>query len=717
MLIALMYLVVSFLAMVLSMVIVIRSPRSRTSWAYLIYSVSSILWLSGVFLDRVPADILLLHFRSLFVFALIMSISLLVFINSLTKTKLTRFSFLTGLLLSSFVAYASIATDSITSSVVRSNGLVVPERGSLYPFAISWILAIGVYSIYVLVRMYRRASNYNRQQALIILTGYVSAFVMASLTTVVLPNFTGDNQYNDLAPFSSAVLTSLLAYAVVKHGFLDIRLIAVRALGYLLLSIILGSVYIVFSLLVLGRLLDISLTIGQQVAVFIFIVFTMASVRKLNPIIVKASRKLFYHTYYDAREVAERVTNLSVKSHDFDRLTSGYLWVLNDVFNPERVSISVLGHDGSLYRHEGLDGMTSTDRNELFLGLSRIDESTLYVDLEPAEDARRGGVHGLLKASGLDISVKLVNNGVAIGYLLIGPKKSGNPYSQRDIKVISATGNEIAVALQNARRYEQIEQFAETLQEEVQVATRKLKRSNEKLKALDEAKDEFISMASHQLRTPLTSIKGYISMVMDGDAGKVTKQQAELLDQAFISSQRMVYLIADLLNVSRLRTGKFVIDRSPTDLAEIVSSEVRQLKETVKVRGLKISYTPPAKRILYNLDETKIRQVVMNFIDNAVYYTPKGGLIEVDIKSTRKKLEFKVRDNGIGVAKSDVPSLFTKFYRAGNARKARPDGTGLGLYMAKKVIVAQGGSVIFKSKEGKGSTFGFTFPMDKVKID
>jgi len=115
------------------------------------------------------------------------------------------------------------------------------------------------------------------------------------------------------------------------------------------------------------------------------------------------------------------------------------------------------------------------------------------------------------------------------------------------------------------------------------------------------------------------------------------------------------------------------------------------------------------------LDETKIRQVIMNFIDNAIYYTPAGGTIKVKLVDSPRTVELHVEDNGIGVSKEEQAHLFTKFYRAGNARKARPDGTGLGLFMAKKVVIAQGGSVLFESKEGKGSMFGFIFNKQTLK--
>jgi signal transduction histidine kinase len=299
--------------------------------------------------------------------------------------------------------------------------------------------------------------------------------------------------------------------------------------------------------------------------------------------------------------------------------------------------------------------------------------------------------------------VKLMARRRLVGLLVVGFSNSLTELSPTDTKLLDRLSESIGVALDN-----------KLLFEENQHVLKQLKDTNAKLRELDETKDDFISMASHQLRTPLTSVKGYISMVLEGDAGKVTHMQREMLGQAFFSSQRMVYLIADLLNVSRLKTGKFIIEPTPVNLGEMVEQELGQLEETAASRSLTLSYDKPKQFPLLMLDETKIRQVIMNFVDNAIYYTPAKGHIEVHLRDNKSTIELRVTDDGIGVPKSEQPHLFTKFYRAGNARKARPDGTGLGLFMAKKVIVAQGGSLIFESNEGKGSTFGFMFSKHKL---
>lgn len=301
--------------------------------------------------------------------------------------------------------------------------------------------------------------------------------------------------------------------------------------------------------------------------------------------------------------------------------------------------------------------------------------------------------------------VKLKARRQVVGLLVIGYVYPLKEMEASDVLLMERLSEGIGVALDN-----------KLLFEENQHVLRQLKVSNAKLRALDEAKDDFISMASHQLRTPLTSVKGYISMIKEGDAGKISPTQEKMLNQAFFSSQRMVYLIADLLNVSRLRTGKFVIEPAKVNLAKVISEEMGQLSEIAKAHNQTLTYHEPKDFPELMLDEVKTRQVIMNFADNALHYTPTGGHIDVKLINNPLTIEMRVEDDGIGVPRNEQHHLFTKFYRAGNAREARPDGTGLGLFMAKKVIIAQGGSLIFESKVGKGSTFGFIFSKAKLAI-
>lgn len=321
----------------------------------------------------------------------------------------------------------------------------------------------------------------------------------------------------------------------------------------------------------------------------------------------------------------------------------------------------------------------------------------LFVPVLSDEEALRNQ-----KAAGINTSLTypVVVRGVVIGVLIFSMTKKETEVSEEERDLLNGFTDIVGLAVQNARLHTTLKDTAA-----------KLRKANSRLKELDQAKDDFISMASHQLRTPLTSIKGYLSMIVEGDFGPIPPKQRNVVDMAYHSASRMVYLISDLLNVSRLSTGKFVIEPTPTQLDDVIEQEINQLKRTFATKNQKIKTTIAKDFPTVLLDETKTRQVIMNFMDNASYYTPIGGEIEVKLELHKDSFEFKVIDNGIGVPKSEQQKLFKKFFRATNAKKARPDGNGLGLYMAQQVIAGQGGKIIFESVEGKGSTFGFRFAL------
>ena len=203
-------------------------------------------------------------------------------------------------------------------------------------------------------------------------------------------------------------------------------------------------------------------------------------------------------------------------------------------------------------------------------------------------------------------------------------------------------------------------------------------------------------------------------MVLEGDAGDVTPAQRQLLEEAFTSSERMVHLIGDFLNVSRLQTGKFMIERHPVDIARVIEQEVDGMKQIASSHGIKLTLKKPARVPTLYLDENKIRQVMMNFIDNAIYYSPEGTPVRVTMQVEDGDIVFRVIDKGMGVPEASQKKLFTKFFRAENARKQRPDGTGIGLYLAKRIVDGHHGKLVFESTVGKGSTFGFRLPVKRL---
>jgi signal transduction histidine kinase len=594
------------------------------------------------------------------------------------------------------------------------------KTGNIYYLILVEFVVYFTVGLALLRRYYNKKSTdvVHKQQLRYIFVGVVLTLIPGVIANAVLP-ILGVDTAVFFGPSAVIFLAFFTSIAIIKHRLLDIRLIVARSLGYILSLSTLGILFGLLAFIVVGQLLfpDTQVPLPQQAFYALSAVILATSFQPTKNFFSRSTSRIFYRDAYESQHLLDQLNKVLVSNIELQGLLTKASDVVATTIKAEFCMFGIEGVTASERRVIGTRPklLDDKDTKEFQKMVEQAQDKTIVTDeLEDTSQKlqfflRDYDIAVLLR---LTDSPEITSNGV--GYIALGPKKSGSPYTSQDIKILEIIADEMVIAIQNALRFEEIQQFAETLQAKVDDATRKLRRTNEKLKALDETKDEFISMASHQLRTPLTSVKGYVSMVLEEDAGKINKQQRKLLDQAFVSSQRMVYLIADLLNVSRLRTGKFVIEAKPTNLADVIEGEVSQLIETAKARNLTLTYHKPKNFPALNLDETKTRQVIMNFVDNAIYYTPSGGHITINLEDKGKSIEYSVVDDGIGVPKSEQHHLFGKFYRAGNAKKARPDGTGLGLFMAKKVVVAQGGAVIFHSEEGKGSTFGFNFPKAKL---
>ncbi|HTK60692.1 MAG TPA: ATP-binding protein [Candidatus Baltobacteraceae bacterium] len=228
---------------------------------------------------------------------------------------------------------------------------------------------------------------------------------------------------------------------------------------------------------------------------------------------------------------------------------------------------------------------------------------------------------------------------------------------------------------------------------------------------LDRQKSEFIFLASHQLRTPLTAIKWFLEMVLSGDAGKLEETQEKFLKNAFESNERMIDLINDLLSVSRIESGTIELVPVETNLNEMLKGVIDESRPLADAKRIAIEYFPvDLPRI--EIDPKLVRQVFMNLISNAIKYTPTGGQVRVSSGREGDFLTFSVKDTGIGVPPEEQPLLFTKFFRATNAAKSDAEGTGLGLYVVKEVVELSGGKLKFESALGQGSTFTFTLPVE-----
>ncbi len=236
--------------------------------------------------------------------------------------------------------------------------------------------------------------------------------------------------------------------------------------------------------------------------------------------------------------------------------------------------------------------------------------------------------------------------------------------------------------------------------------------SNEK--EIDKAKSEFVSLASHQLRTPLSLINWYTEMLLD-DNKKISKQQQEYLSEIYNGSQRMVALVNSLLNVSRIELGTFTVEPETINIRNVLTSVIKELTPIIHSKKIKVKTTIRRGVSKISADPKLFRIIIQNLLSNAVKYTPARGKVDVLVEKDNKNIRIAVSDNGIGIPKEQQSKIFSKLFRADNAKNSDTDGTGLGLYIIKSILEHSGGSIDFTSEEAKGTTFVVQLPETGMK--
>ncbi len=640
-------------------------------------------------------------------------ISLMVLKRSTTR-EVIAISTIIGISISALCLSGAGIIDGIT--IDQKGQVPIPQYGVLAPLYVGGLVIALCAIILLVVRGALWGTKKSRDQMRVVGLSMLTAALVAIVTNFILPFLTQNTESALLAPIAALIMISGLHYSIAKQGLFDFKQAAVRTMVYLLVLSALAGIY--FGLAYLVSVLSFaerSLMHNVDPNLFnvvsaLLLAFLFQPVKRFFD---RLTNRLFYRGEYDPETFSREFG--TILSYDTDLrllLRKAGNYIANNL-KAERVFFFIGGR--------GHSDLSVSQKH--YLSETNIDTITAYYkkhckfpEIMRVDTVESQEIHTILETHRVQMTLPLMLQDQVIGYLFIGEHKSRG-YTIRDIRMIESIGNELAIAVHNSLSVEEIRELNESLKHKIDEATREIRQSNHRLQQLDKVKDEFISMASHQLRTPLTTIKGYLDTVLQGDLGRVSATQRVMLSEAFISSERMVTLINDFLNISRLQIGKFVIEQREGDLKEVVRDQIDMLRNLTKQHKLQIKETidesvPPAF-----VDIEKLRQVILNFIDNAIYYSKPDTPIYINLTREDDQIVFTVKDSGIGVPESEKSQLFSRFFRASNARQHRPDGTGVGLFLAKKVVTLHGGQIIFESQENKGSTFGFRIPINNKKED
>lgn len=305
------------------------------------------------------------------------------------------------------------------------------------------------------------------------------------------------------------------------------------------------------------------------------------------------------------------------------------------------------------------------------------------------------------------MSVPVYTEEKVIGVIDFILKKAPEEITDVEKEMMKSLADQVGIVYRNLILYQKI-----------QKANVELKDANVRLQQLDQAKSEFLSIASHQLRTPLTGIKGYLSMILEGDFGSVPVKLKSILEDLFQNTDRLTRLVNVFLNVSRIESGRFELEKKEVDIVKMIEEVINEFKLNADKKNLKFDFIKPSKLVPFiSIDRDKVKDVLVNLVDNSIKYTPKGK-VEVILERDADQVKISVKDTGVGVKKEEVNNLFKKFVRGEGIAQIHTGGSGLGLYIAKNIIEAHQGKIWVESEGlNRGAAFIFTLPYHESNIN
>jgi len=518
---------------------------------------------------------------------------------------------------------------------------------------------------------------------------------------------------------------ALIAYTIAKHRLMDIRLAIFRALS---LSFLVGAILLIYGLLFVTAVPYLSRIIGIDagiVAAGVALV-SVPFARYIQRILSRVTDRFLFQKRINYRTELIKSSQALSGTIQIDDVVKTILTTTEQIIRSRKTAIFLIKPERHTFYPIASRGMkelriTLPDDHLLVKHLQHTkkpvvkDELALEREQDPSPQHTEKITKIEESLNWLDASVvlPLFVNKKLTGLIVLGNKKSGDPYLQDDIVFLSSFAPQAATALQNARLYQESLEFGEKLKIEVKRATQELAVANEQLRDLDKAKSEFLSIASHQLYTPLTAIRGYLSMLLEKEYGSITKKQQPILAIIERSSNRLINLIKNLLDISRIESGRLDLNLESINLTDLINEMVMNLMPNAIHKKLTLHFTKPKTDLpTVVADRERIRQVLLNFIDNAIKYTDKGK-ITVSLAQEGRELVFSVTDTGGGLTRDAITKLFNKFTRVGGKARFRTEGTGLGLYVAKQIVKEHHGEVEVSSPgPHQGSTFAVRLPIE-----
>ncbi len=569
----------------------------------------------------------------------------------------------------------------VFKSLYYINGQPLPEPGLGMPIFFIDFIGLFFASFVVIIYKYIHTAGQEKIKLLYLLLGILASFSMMGLFTTIFVVTFQTSAFVFLGPIFPVILMSSIAYAIVKHHFLDIQPIIARAVSYILLIVVVAVIYSTFLFLIvtitLKKPFDVEIIV-ISIALAAIIALTFQSLDKK---IRKLTDKIFFKGLYNSDELLSSLTNVMIGNIELDRLTKDILEKMIKELRATKAAFllienhKIIGVKGIGYNPDNFDGGSLES-----LAHEGPDDQRKHFLLGNLTDEKMKNVFSELDIE-LAIPIKAKDKEVAI--LILGPKSSGDLYSEKDLLLLEIFASESGIAIQNSKLYDD-------------------------LKTALEAKSQFISVVSHQMRTPLSAIRWSLELLKQ--KGVAPAKRKEFLNNAYSNSIFLVEQLDDVLTVLSIQKKEISLSREMCDLGSIVNELLAIFHNQISSKKLNVTFDILNTDLHTFCDMQKMKKVLSILLKNAVTYTPEGGQVHVKSEEKEKNgkncLVISIHDTGIGLTDEERKSLFEKFWRGSQARLILPDGMGLGMFIAKVFIEAHNGW--FWAESGgrdKGSTF------------
>ncbi|NTW22455.1 GAF domain-containing protein [Candidatus Falkowbacteria bacterium] len=581
-----------------------------------------------------------------------------------------------------------------------------PIPGPLFVPFIIYFMAYLVYAIAIMIKASENASPIDRLKNRYVLIGVAVAY------TFNITNYISWYTH-DFPPIGNLFMAAsffVVVYGIIARHIFDIRLIARRS-----------TIRIVWFTCVLAIALYIKMAISELFgntpwADIIMLLSAFALYSPFKKYAEKIASTYLFTSLYNRSQLLSALSDRLAANLDARAISKEVEELLAPAFYHDGMIVLVFDSNSNLsvvYNRQLNPSSEAPIRPDSSLNKILKSSKPFLLDEMLSDTSKKHPALRTIKSMGAEIIIPLNLKSKLVGLIALGPKKSREVYDDDDLSLLRTVGEQVAFALENSRLHQEVAQFNQTLQQRVNEQTKDIVAKAEHLKKLMEMRGEFLDIASHQLRTPVSVMKGVLSMLEEGSVPAAKRKS--FISGAMEKAVKLGDVINDILRASEIDSDHFTFDLMPVQLNAIINKIRPDKERAAELKKIKLIFDLPAKPFPPVLgDERYLEHALVDMINNGIQYTQQGQ-VTVSARQENGCIIIRVIDTGIGIPAEDLPKLFKKFSRAKNAVEAHADGTGLGLFIIKKVVDFIPGASILVEKTGinEGTTVALKLPLAK----